>query len=107
MSAHKTKPGRGSMPFPGQILPFDCDRGECARSVASDLDVRVTDYQEQPALDASSARRAAPGLEDLSISSFGAESGLNRRIDRVIRIISNKSLVFGATSGTACSVTCR
>jgi hypothetical protein len=50
----------------GQILPFDCDRGECARSVASDLDVWVTDYQEQPALDASSARRAAPGLEDLS-----------------------------------------
>jgi hypothetical protein len=77
----------------GQIPPFDCYRGECARSVASDLDVRVTNYQEQPALDASSARRAAPGLEDLSMST---ESGLNRRIDRVIRIISNKALVFGA-----------
>jgi len=55
--------------------------------------LEVTDYQERPALDASSARRGAPGLEDLSMS---IESGLNRRIDRVIRIISNKALVFGA-----------
>jgi hypothetical protein len=38
------------------------------------------------------------------ISSFGTGSGFNRRIDRVVLMISNRLAVFGAESGIACSV---
>jgi hypothetical protein len=39
-----------------------------------------------------------------SINSFGTGSGLNRRIDRVVLMISNRSAVFAVASGIPCSV---
>ncbi len=59
------------------------------------LDFRIADQQKPPALHVSAARRANTGLQDLSDRSFGTGSGFNRRIDRVVRMISNRSAVFG------------
>ena len=46
----------------------------------------------------------APASRILRISSFGTGSGFNRRIERVVLMSSNRSAVFGAVLGVACSV---
>src|SRR6266851_6527375 len=47
-----------------------------------------------------------PASRIFRINSFGTGSGLSRRIDRVVRMISNRSAVFGAASGVAGWVMC-
>src|SRR5215472_2335996 len=46
----------------------------------------------------------APPSRIFRIRSFGTGSGFSRRIDRVVRMISNKSSAFWSASGIACSV---
>ena len=45
-----------------------------------------------------------PASKIFRISSFGTGSGFSRRIDRVVRMISNRSVVSEAASGVARSV---
>jgi hypothetical protein len=40
----------------------------------------------------------------LLINSFGTGADFNRRIERVVRMISNRSAVFGVASGMASSL---
>jgi len=56
------------------------------------LDLRITDYQETPALRMFPPLGAhTPASRIFRVNSFGTGSGFSRRIDRVVRIISNKS----------------
>jgi hypothetical protein len=45
-----------------------------------------------------------PASTILRIRSFGTGSGFSRRIDRVVLMISNRSVVFAVASGVASSL---
>jgi hypothetical protein len=66
----------------------------CALVVRPDsfLDLRIAGYQKPPALHGAALGAQVPASRIFRISSFGTGSGFNRRIDRVVRMISNRSV---------------
>src|SRR5947207_3422345 len=62
------------------------------------LDLGIADDEEAPSLHVAAARRADTGFEIIRTSSPGTGSVFSRRIERVVRMISNRS------TATACSV---
>jgi hypothetical protein len=58
----------------------------------SPFDLRIADYQKAPTLHVAAARAQTPASRIFRISSFGTGSGFSRRIDRVVRMISNRSV---------------
>jgi len=75
--------------------------GTLAQGPDSLLDLRVSDYEEAPSLHASTARRTDARFEDLTDQFVRHRSGFSRRIDRVVRMISKRSVVLGVSSDIA------
>ena len=67
------------------------------------LDLGIGDQEEAPPLHVTAARRAGARLEDFSDQLARHQSGFSRRIDRVVRIISNSS-ALSVAPGVICSV---
>jgi hypothetical protein len=62
------------------------------------LDLRILDHQEAPALRVAAVGGAAPASRILRISASGTGSGFNRRIERVVCMISKTSVESDITS---------
>src|SRR5215471_6528848 len=65
------------------------------------FDLRISDHQEPPACMFPPLGAHTPASRILRISSFGTGSGLSRRIERVVLMISNRSVLLAVSSGIA------
>ena len=83
--------GRVASTIPGRDLLFPRAFVVCPDRL---LNLRIADYQNRQRCMLPPLGAQTPASRIFRINSFGTESGFNRRIDRVVLMISNRSLLL-------------